>query len=251
MSIDEIIRNKLKLAVEQSGLSQLKIAEKAGIDHINLNRILSGKRKSTSPETLNNIAKALNISLSYLFGESPLPSPEKPDFLKPVEVPEVKLFSGAVPVEEINPDNMVMIPLMETKAAATPAVLDISSEKQEGFIPMPADIACRYEEVRAYRVIGDSMYPELHDGDIVAVSMYVNFKPDLRGYNRNKIYLCNIDDSMGIGHTLKKIRIVEDRYLTLISVNHDYEPMVIDLNDEEKGYNSPLAGVVVWSSRRY
>jgi len=161
----------------------------------------------------------------------------------------VNVFSGKAPVSEINKDAMSFIPLMTTKAAATPAVLEVSDGQTDGGIYVPAEIVNKYDDIRAYTVFGNSMNSELHDGDIVAVAHYT-FPPDLYSLDRNKIYLCNIEDWLGIGYTLKRARIVDGRYLNLISDNKEYDPMILDLYDENRTY-PPIAGHVVWMSRKY
>lgn len=67
--IDDIIRERLKLAVEHSGYSQSKVAEMAGISRINLNRLFAGARQGVTPETIYKICKALDVPMAFVFGE--------------------------------------------------------------------------------------------------------------------------------------------------------------------------------------
>lgn len=67
--IDDVIRERLKIAVERSGLSQSKVAEIAGVSRINLNRLFAGARQGVSPETIHKICKALNVPMAFIFGE--------------------------------------------------------------------------------------------------------------------------------------------------------------------------------------
>lgn len=67
--IDDVIRERLKIAVERSGLSQSKVAERAGVSRINLNRLFAGARQGVSPETIYKICKALDVPMAFIFGE--------------------------------------------------------------------------------------------------------------------------------------------------------------------------------------
>jgi transcriptional regulator with XRE-family HTH domain len=69
-NIDEIIRERLKEAIANSGMSQAKLSGIAKISHHNLNRFLTGARKGITPDTIYKIAKALEIDISYLFGDA-------------------------------------------------------------------------------------------------------------------------------------------------------------------------------------
>jgi phage repressor protein C with HTH and peptisase S24 domain len=213
-----------------------------------LTRYLNGSRTGMTNSTLVRLAQALEIPVSYFFGESPLPSEEKESVLKPVEVPDINAIYSNVSKEEINQDDFIAVPLHETKAAATPAVIDVANGVTEGYVLIPGEIAKKYSRIEAFRVIGDSMKPELLDGDIVAVAVY-DMPPDMFSLNKACIYFCQIDDGENIGYTLKKAEIYKNRFLNLIPVNQEYATMTLDLYDE-KSY-SPVIGRVVWSSRRY
>ena len=67
--IDDIIRERIRIAIAESGLSQAKVADKADISVVNLNRVINAGRQGVSPETIHKICKALNIPVAFIFGE--------------------------------------------------------------------------------------------------------------------------------------------------------------------------------------
>lgn len=87
--IDDVIRDRLKVAIENSGLSQSKVAEIAEVSRINLNRLLAGARQGVSPETIYKICKALDVPMAFIFGE--IDEYQSPDGLKFNIVPDNKL----------------------------------------------------------------------------------------------------------------------------------------------------------------
>jgi transcriptional regulator with XRE-family HTH domain len=72
-NIDDTIRDRLKEALLITGMTQVKLAEAAGISAAHFNRVIKGTRQGLSPDTLYKISKVLNVPVSYFFGETDWP----------------------------------------------------------------------------------------------------------------------------------------------------------------------------------
>lgn len=72
-NIDEIVRERIREALLITGMSQTKLADKAGISIANLNKVITGVRHGLSPDTLYKIAKVFDVPMSYFFGETEWP----------------------------------------------------------------------------------------------------------------------------------------------------------------------------------
>jgi phage repressor protein C with HTH and peptisase S24 domain len=121
--------------------------------------------------------------------------------------------------------------------------MDIANGNIDGWACVPSEVLRASCKTEAFRVIGDSMYPNLQDGDIVGVCIF-DMPPDLDNLDPDIIYFCQIDNDYDIGYTLKRAKVANNRYLTLIPENKKHDVMILDLW-EEKGY-SPIIGRVVW-----
>lgn len=62
----------LRSLLRDSGLTQRKLAVKAGIDRGNLNRLLNGKRDNVTLGTIKLLAKALNVNPAIFLEEKPV-----------------------------------------------------------------------------------------------------------------------------------------------------------------------------------
>jgi len=242
MNIDELVRQRLRNALNESGYTQAKLAEKAGIDKINLNRILSGKRKSTSLDTLKKIAEALSLPVSYFSDEQ---SVNTESIKTEMSVPDPVIHYGSAP-PDIATQDFLFIPIFSSKAAATPAVMDIATNEIEGWacIHHSRLSACNGHSPHAFRVKGRSMEPYLMDGDIVAIQPYET-APDY--LEKKNIYLVQYIDEMSndVGLMLKRV-FQNGKHLVCCSDNKEFEPLLIDL---EYASEHPVKGRVVWMWR--
>lgn len=67
---DDQLRERLRYVLSSRNISQAELARRAQISHTNLNRFLIDRRKgSLSYETIIKISKALEVPVSFLFGE--------------------------------------------------------------------------------------------------------------------------------------------------------------------------------------
>jgi transcriptional regulator with XRE-family HTH domain len=140
---------KIKRLRESKHLTQEELADKAGIGRSRLSRIELGHYKSPSPEVLPKLAKGLNIdfnSLKIIVYEIVTPSGKPEDWSKFDTGPLLKV--------SVYPD------YVRVHAGEAVSVIDYI------YVDKPTNAPYN---VKAYRVTGDCMAPELLDGDYVIV----------------------------------------------------------------------------------
>jgi transcriptional regulator with XRE-family HTH domain len=235
MEIDEKILKLFVGACINSGLQQSEIADRAGIDKINLNRIINGKRKSITAETIAKVAKVLNLPASYFFGEiyqSPM------DKLQ-TQTPDIHIHCGDVQPDVDLSAGFKVVPIFASRAAATPDVLDIASNDIEAWAVIRGKF--QSDRLHAFKVRGYSMEPYLHEDDYVVVEH--NGGVPYERLNPEAVYLCQVDDGFGgVGLALKRAALADKKFLVLSSDNKMFPPRVVDL--EKINYN-PIMGKVV------
>ncbi|HEX8224482.1 MAG TPA: XRE family transcriptional regulator [Allosphingosinicella sp.] len=91
------------------------------------------------------------------------------------------------------------------------------------------------DQLELLRVVGDSMQPELSDGDWVMVDRR-------RRDPRDGLYAVRLGDAL----LVKRVQF-QGRNIRLVSTNPAYEPIVVDRNDEAADLE--LLGAVVWSEK--
>lgn len=165
---DKLI-NRLKKIIEESGMPARKLAEKAGIHEVSMYHILNGQRKLNNLDTLYKLSKALGVDLNYFFTNSDV-SKENSDN----ENLNVHIFYGDKMEADKKYPAAVKIPLMRSKAAATPAIIEISSDEIDGWVSISAENIPKNisERCFAFRVQGKSMEPMLRENDLAAVLPY-------------------------------------------------------------------------------
>lgn len=175
--------------IKELGLSVRKVASMAGISHTHLGNLIRGisSWKEVQFSTLERLAYALDIPVNDL----------------------VYLVRGKVPSldhrERVTPVRFLIQPVRGLASAGQPV-------DPEG-VPVLADVWRRGSLL--YRVEGDSMAPTLHDGDRVYVD------PSETELREGRIYICEIP---GDGHTIKRVRRLDDGQLWLVSDNPAYRP---------------------------
>lgn len=143
---------RLKKARLEAKYDQLKLAEMVGVHPLTISRYESGQREPRAQE-IELIAKALNISVAYLFGESD-------DFSR---TDDLKLF-----------DNQVIIPIYRNITPHCGEGTDngaIEGELEQ-YLPLPADYVGTKEASQLYGlyVDGNSMEAaRIADGNIAII----------------------------------------------------------------------------------
>lgn len=187
MTLSERLRSERKKA----GLSQVQFAEKLGLNARTYASYERGER-DISTALLLNICKELNISSDRLLGN-------------PVEPPEKNNLEVVPP-----PDAIVRIPVIGRVAAGLQCFADMQIEE---YAPCDASLIHTGYDYVYLRVTGDSMEPELHEGDKVLVQVR-----DTVESGDYAVVIVDGDDGL-----VKKIEYSKTQ-LTLISENPYYPP---------------------------
>lgn len=240
---NDYLVNKLDELLKKSGISARELARRAGIHEVSMYRILNGQRKLNNIDTLYKISKALGVDLNYFFSDSDIASTDKSD----LENLNVEVFYGdKKDLDKKYPDS-IKIPLMKSSAAATPAIIEISSDDIDGWVSISAENIPKNisERCFAFRVQGNSMEPMLRKNDLVAVLPYTE-PPSMDNIIHSNVYLVKLPDGFGsYGLSLKHINVVDDEVIELVSDNKEYANKIIYLQDD--GFQ--VMGRIIWMWR--
>lgn len=241
--MDMETKDRIKEALKFKKMTQVELAEKTGYSVVYISEILRGVKggESTKVGVLENIAKALNVSMGYLFGEVELDNISKSEIIPP----DLKIYYGEQPPEDID-DTLIAVPLYNTKAAATPDVIDLATDEVSRWVTYRNVKHYQPSSLHGFQVRGDSMFPDLHNNEYVIVQKN-GFEPPLDPSNKD-IYLCQYVDEIGqIGLLVKRVQKVGDM-LALVSRNSDYPPRFVNLKEVDY---QVIVGRVVFSWREW
>lgn len=134
--------------------------------------------------------------------------------------------------------DLVAIPLQDVNVAAGAGTVAVEPGHQADWLfhrDWLTRIFGRFDGLRIVRIVGDSMEPELSEGDWIMIDL-----------NRNELrdgpHVVRLDDFL----MLKRVQ-VEGRYVRLVSTNPAYEPIRIDLHQEPERLT--VVGRMVWSGK--
>lgn len=182
-----IFSERLRRAMFLTGLRQADLIEKTGIDKGSVSSYVSGRYKPNA-EKITKLAAALDVSPSWLIGESE-------------EMKRVPRSVSDLPLPIVLPSK---IPVIGDVAAGVP-------------IPAQEDIVGSVyteKDVFALRIKGDSMSPRIMDGDVVLVDQ--NACPE-----DGDVVIALVGDEA----TCKILKKRHDR-VTLVPFNAAYPPFV-------------------------
>ena len=192
------IGERIKEARIKKGLSQTELAEKLGYkSRSSINKIEVGGRDIPRSQIVK-IAEIMDVTPSYLRGW---------EDDKPADTLTV------LPAEKIH-----MIPVFGSVAAGFGAYA--SSDIIE-YIPLYIENNCDVENTICITVKGQSMYPKIEEGDRIVVRRQDSV-------DNGRIAVVMIGDEA----VVKRVE-CEKNKLTLISINPEYPPRVIEGKDLE------------------
>lgn len=191
------LSDKLKKARVDANLSQAEMAEKLGLNVRTYGSYERGER-DVSTALLRNICQILNISSDELLDTR---QPKPTDTLT------------VLPAEKIH-----MIPVFGSVAAGFGAYA--SSDIIE-YIPLYIENDCDVENTICITVKGQSMYPKIEEGDRIIVRRQDSV-------DNGRIAVVMIGDEA----VVKRVECEQNR-LTLISINPEYPPRIIEGKDLE------------------
>lgn len=196
------------------GLTMLEVAKLVGVSEATISRYESGNIKNMRKDRIAKYASALKVPPST--------------FLELEDKSEPHLTVSDIHM------NMKPIPLVGRVAAG----LNCHAEDNiEGYILTDSEILHEGYEYFWLTVKGDSMEPELHDGDRVLVREQETLDSECFAVVR-------IDGEDGV---VKKVRIDREK-ITLTSINPYYPPRVFE---REQMNMIAVVGKVVQSQRMY
>lgn len=134
--------NRVKELRKRNNISQQKLASLLNVHQTAISQWETG-RTTPDIETANTMAKLFNVSLDYLLGRE-VPDQESPPRKKGVRIPVLGIVPAGIPIE---------------------AIEDIL-----GYEEITEEMA-RNGQHFALKIKGDSMIPDIKDGDIVIVRM--------------------------------------------------------------------------------
>lgn len=198
------------------GLTMLEVAKMVGVSEATISRYESGNIKNMRKDRIAKYASALKVAPAV--------------FLELEDKSETHTSSTPADITA----NTKPVPLIGRCAAG----LNCHAEDNiEGYILTDCDILTEGYEYFWLTVKGDSMEPELHDGDRVLVR-------EQETLDRECFAVVRIDGEDGV---VKRVRIDIDR-ITLTSVNPYYPPRVFE---REKMNDVAIVGKVIESKRSY
>lgn len=211
MTIGERIKERRK----QLGLTVDELAERLGKNRATIYRYESNDIEKLPTTVLEPLAKALDVTPAYLMG-----------WLKPSQ-------AKSLTPNELRA-NTKPVPLVGRVAAG----LSCHAEDNiEGYILTDCELPHEGYDYFWLTVKGDSMEPELHDGDRVLVREQETLETECYAVVR-------IDGEDGV---VKRVKIDRDR-ITLTSVNPYYPPRVFE---REQMNDVAVVGKVISSQRIY
>lgn len=201
------IGKRIKESREKIGLSQTELAEKIGVSKQNLYKYETGIITNVPSDKIEAIAAVCKVSPSFIMGWSDDSKPKR----RYVSVPILAYVAAGIPIE---------------------AVTDILDYEE-----IPDELA-RGGEYFGLRIKGDSMEPEIMNGDYIIVR-----KQEDAENGETVVVLINGNEG-----TCKKIQKGQNS-LVLVSNNREYAPMIYTREEVE---NLPvrIAGKVVEIRRK-
>lgn len=196
--------NKIQEIVRKSGIPKKKIAEQCGFTRVTLDNILSGEDvKVSNVETLANV---LGINASVFFD----------DVHNKVDTGGNHIF-----VNDRKKD-LSVVPLYDVDARAGLQTLFLEGGQSIGNISIPNMPAAD----GALHVTGDSMFPVIQPGDIIAYRVL----HDLMSVTYGEIYILQMEHDGDIQVVLKIVkRSGKDGYVKLVSYNKEHDPMDVPM----------------------
>ena len=176
------------------------------------------KRGPAKVDVAVRIAQALSMSLDEMLQGIP------------TEPREVDLSAGA-------PD-LRAVPIIDVTAAAGDGSFN-EHEQRLGVMYFPDRDLRRYgtyDKLRLLRARGDSMHPEIRDGDLVMFDLgATDYRSGVMVINRDGLLI------------IKRLEMIGASTARLLSDNRAYDPIDVDLSTDQL----TIVGRVVWAGKAY
>lgn len=201
--MDERAR-RISQAIEKSGLSYPELEKMTGVSKSSLQRYATGVTKKIPIDCIEKIAEATQTSARYLMGWDDTSGPQTP-----IQTSDKLLGTDTAP---FRPDQMTPIPVVGKVAAGYTC---LAEQYIEGYaLADPNSLTDGYDYFWL-RVTGDSMEPDIREGDLVLVRVQ-------EAVESGECAVVLVDEEDGL---VKDIEIGKD-HVTLCSKNPNYPPRV-------------------------
>jgi phage repressor protein C with HTH and peptisase S24 domain/DNA-binding Xre family transcriptional regulator len=249
---------KLRELMARQGISQRELARRAGLSLTIVNVIATGKYPGgTTIGSFEKIANALGTSIGELFGGAqPVADPaEELALLRQLHSGEApglhriaarldELQARAAELEAANDaqrprlevlggaQDTLLVPLYGHAAAGLGAYNEpVSAWTDVEKIPVPRSLRPSDGQLLALQVRGESMEPELSEGDVVVVH-YPERQPALKLLSNGQLVVVTTEDGADWNDYLKRVSLDPATGLeTLVSSNSAYAPITVRQRD--------------------
>jgi phage repressor protein C with HTH and peptisase S24 domain len=227
----------LQSLLKNSGRSQRAIARAAGITSGYLSRIASGQEAPATPETNTAIARACGASQQDIAELTFLAASQRhPDVLAVVDQARQH---GLYPRQNVGPipeqlATVVAVPIINWAPAGPPedwTDLDYPVGHADEYFPV---LDCNDSNAFGIKVLGSSMVPAYHSGDILI------FFPSVTAESGQDCFVRFSNDCpKGHGVTFKRVEQVEDQLLLIPLNKAEHENILVNRLDVD--FLCPLA----------
>lgn len=208
--------------LEENKVSAYRVSKETGVSTATITSWKQGKY-TPKPEKLQKIADYFDVTLEYLCGKTKFKNEQAAIFDKVMNSKNFDAF--AVPSQHL-------LPLIGRVCAGDGTFAD------DNIIDyLPADVKFSKDEHFFLKVVGDSMYPVIQEGDLVLVRKQ-------RSVDSGSMAVVVVNEEEGM---IKKVDYTDDT-ITLSSFNPYYPPRVFTGADVQNVY---VVGLVVKSERYY
>ncbi|WP_313632522.1 LexA family transcriptional regulator [Massilia timonae] len=167
-----LLSERIKLAMEQAGVSQVELARACGVKPPSVHGWLSGKSKFLRGENLLQAARALKVNQDWLAtGTGPMNASDD------ASASTATIPPGFMRVEAVGSDDprLVHIPKVKLRLSAGISGFEVEPERFDGSTTtVPRDWMDRQglnrDSLIAIRVRGESMEPLLYEDDLVVIN---------------------------------------------------------------------------------
>lgn len=217
------IGNRLRKQLE-GALTFAKAAEIAGVTPKTMQRWLKGE-SSVDVGAVVKICRAIGVNPFFIFTGM---SDESGDW--ETALPPAKVGEKRVPIRDVS--------------ASAGHGIEIFEEKPRHWITFSLEWLMALGEPEAMEIItveGDSMEPELRDGDQVMIDRS-------QRQTKDGMFVVLVDDRL----FLKRLRVRGRNKAELVSANQNYPPFEVTIPDEDDDVaqdGAAIVGRVVWSGR--
>lgn len=195
---------RIKQRRESLGISQVALADAIGEKKQTVYKYETDRITNIPIENIESMAKVLNTTPAYLMGwdDSALPSPD------------------------VTEDTITFPVLVDVAAGYDrPAQMLQNWEGEKIEVPRAFLHGRNPDDYFAMRVVGDSMYPDYQDGDVLLVLRQATY--DYSG--QVCVVLYDGEDA-----TLKRVECVPGEWMKLLPINPQYPPRTISGVDLEQ-----------------